>query len=961
MKWLVSLALAIVVLAVPSAFAQSSIAGQVQDSSGAVLPGVTVEAASPALIEQVRTAATDGAGQYRLVDLRPGVYTVTFTLPGFTTVRREAISLAADVTVTVDAEMRIGALEETIVVTGGAPLVDVRSPQRTEVLLRETLESIPTARTNQGIGVIIPGVKTGRADVGGSQAMENTTVSVHGSRANETSMLLDGMNAKPLNDIGGTQVYHNTWMFQEMSFQTSAVGAETAQGGVRLNVILRDGGNQFNGDVYWGGTRGSWQSENITPELRARGLPSVDAVQHIIDFAPSFGGPLVPNKLWFFGGYRYNSVNEIVAGNFYEDGSPGIEDQYVQNASLRMTWQASQRNKLSAYFDRQWKFKGHDMGTPPLSAGIEPGKASTRRDPNVYYVGLAKWTFTASNRLLVETGYSAIALNRTTWYQPGVLKERGTPEWYANASREDFIRQTRTTAAENASFSREERHVISSIASYVTGSHAFKAGFQWNFGVETDQNESNADLTQLYRNGVPESVRVRTTPVNAEERLKADLGIFVQDSWTIRQLTVNPGVRFEYFRTDIEPTGTPAGRFAPARQVARMTKLPEWFDVAPRLSAVYDLFGNGRTAIKASANKYMNHWATGFARRYNPMILDSDVRDWFDVDLIPATSRPSGQVLPTNGDDIAQDNEIGPSNNTNFGRSASRTPDPDIERTYSWEYSVGVQQQLTSFLSLTAAWYHRTYRSLEKTDNILVNPSDYVAFQVPNPLDSSDIITVYNLSPAKRGQVQLLDTNSDTNRQTYDGFELSFATRLPNGGNIFGGWTADRHVSVSCDAENPNGEAGTDIPTGLSFHQGGRFCDQRALGLPFRSDFKIAGAYPIPFGIQASMSLQSYAGQPLQVSWVVPANLFPAGRTKSETVPLVAPGEKYLPRWTQMDIGVKRTFVFGNRQIIPQAEIFNLLNSSVVLSENQTFGASLGQPTSTLLGRLLRLAVQVKF
>jgi hypothetical protein len=945
--WMKALVIGLPLLMVPAvAVAQSAIAGQVRDATGGVLPGVTVEASSPELIEKVRTVVTDGQGRYTIVDLRPGIYVVVFRLEGFATVRREDVEVPSNVTVPISADLRVGGLEETVLVSGQTPVVDVQSAQRTQVLARDALDVIPTSRTNQGIGAIIPGVKMGRADVGGAQAMENTAMSVHGARENDTSMQIDGMNAKPLNDIGGTQVYHNTWMFEEMSYQTSAVSAETAQGGVRLNVIPRDGGNIFSGDIYMGGTPGSWQSENITPELRARGLLTADAVQHIIDFAPSFGGPLRRDRLWFFGGFRYNSVNEIVAGNFYEDGRQGIEDQYVTNASLRLTFQGSVRDKVTAYFDRQWKFKGHDMGTPPNSAGVEPGKASTRRDPRLYYVGQAKWTSTVSNRLLLENGYSGVSLNRTTWYQPGVLKTRFTPEWYAEASREDFIKLTRTTAAASATASLEMRYTVTSALSYVTGSHNFKTGLQWSFGPEGDQIESNADLTQRYRNGVPENVDVRTTPVDSLERVNADLGIFVQDSWTVRRLTVNPGVRFEYFNSSIEASAAPPGRFVPLRTVERVPNLPEWFDVAPRFSVVYDLFGNARTALKASANKYMNHWATGFAHRYNPMISETDRRDWFDVDLIPGTSTRSGRDLPTNGDDIAQDNEIGPSNNLRFGVLPSRRMDPDIRRTYSMEYSVGLQQQLVSRVSLMAAWYRRTYHDIEKSDNLLVSDADYTPFQVTNPQNAGEQFTVYNLNRAKQGQVDILDTNSDVDQQMFNGFELSFMTRLPNGGTFFGGWTTDRNVTVTCDADNPNNR---------------RFCDQRDLDIPLRHDFKLAGGYPLPFGIQAGFSFQSYAGLPLQVNWAVPANLFPGGRTEAVTVPLIAPGTKYLERWNQLDISTKRVFSLGRLRLNGQAELFNVLNSSVVLSENQSFGTSLGQPTSTLQGRLLRLAIQAKF
>jgi hypothetical protein len=792
--------------------------------------------------------------------------------------------------------------------------------------------------------------------MGGTQSVQQSYVTAHGMTTRDNGMQVDGMDVKPNNEVGNQQ-YPNFGMMQEVTYQTSSISAETSAGGVRINMIPRDGGNLFSGEVYFNGSNG-WQSNNVTPELMRRGVPTPTAIENMYDLNPAAGGPFRRDKLWFFGSYRRIVLNSQRAG------APVVEDQWIDSGSLRLTWQANSKNKVTFYHDRQWKGKGHDYdGTPAevALAGVET-RAMSRRNPRRYYVAQAKWTSPLNNRLLLETGLSASIYDWSIIYQPDVAKERGTPEWYAGAPRVDFARGTLTTAS---TFSPQavdaHGYQLSSALSYVTGSHNLKTGVQWKFGPAQDQIDANADLIQRYRNGVPENVDVLTTPVLTREMLNADLALYAQDSWTIRRLTINPGVRFEYLNASIEATSMPAGRFVPARQVQQVSPIPPWFNVAPRFSAVYDLFGNARTALKASASKYNQPLATGFVKRYNPTggtstggSFVSDRRDWFDVDLIPGTSIPSGRSLPTNGDDIAQNSEIGPTNDSNFGFASSRRPDENLRREYNLEYSLGVQHQLLPRVSVTGAWYRRQFYNLEGQRNVLVGISDYTAFQTSNPM-SDELITIYNLNRAKQGLVDIVDRNSDTNSRVYSGYELSFTGKLPAGGTALGGWAFERTVSITCDTADPNQL---------------RFCDQtgtlhqdlgRVETIPYRHEYKLAVAYPLPWGIQTGLSLLSYPGNALSVSWPVPPSLFPGGRTQAVAVQLVPPNTRFLKRWNQLDISVKRNLALGRIALQPVVEIFNLLNSSVVLTEIQTFGPLLGRPTSTIQGRLLKLGVVAKF
>jgi uncharacterized protein (DUF2141 family) len=329
--------LALLVLLPAVAQAQSAIVGTVKDTSGAVLPGVTVEASSEALIEKTRTVISGSDGQYRIVDLRPGTYTVTFSLEGFQTFKREGLDLPSQFTMTIDADMRVGALEETLTVTGDAPVVDVQTAVHTSVLNREAIDSIPTGRTIQGMGQLIVGVNLNLPDTGGARAMQQTYMSTHGMTTANNTVMVDGMIVNGLQADGAVQSYFNDAMNAEVSYQTAGISADTSSGGVRLNMIPREGGNRFNGDFKAAYRPGDWQGSNITPELAAQGLRAGNAIDRIVDATVAQGGPIRKDKIWFFASARYFSVNNFIANTFFDDGSQGIDDQFIKSALARVT------------------------------------------------------------------------------------------------------------------------------------------------------------------------------------------------------------------------------------------------------------------------------------------------------------------------------------------------------------------------------------------------------------------------------------------------------------------------------------------------------------------------------------------------------------------------------------------------------------------------------------------------
>ena len=277
-----------------TALAQSSIAGSVSDETGGVLPGVTVVAGSEALIEQRRVAITDERGRYAVEALRPGLYTITFTLPGFSTVVRESVEVLAGVSVPINARLVVGSLEETVTVSGATPVVDVQQATQRSVIDRETIQALPTNRTTHTVGKILPGMKmTGSMLGGAGSTIVQQYMTARGKSHAQNTSQVDGVDTRMITG-GGLLPYDNIGMTQEVSIETNPTTAETAGGGIRINMIPKEGSNGFSGDLYFSGMVADWQADNITDELRARGATTPTSTDHMFDVNPAVGGPIVP-------------------------------------------------------------------------------------------------------------------------------------------------------------------------------------------------------------------------------------------------------------------------------------------------------------------------------------------------------------------------------------------------------------------------------------------------------------------------------------------------------------------------------------------------------------------------------------------------------------------------------------------------------------------------------------------
>jgi len=991
------------ILAIPAAArAQSAFTGVVKDTSGAVLPGVTVEVASPVLIEKTRSVVTDENGAYRVVDLRPGVYVVTFTLPGFATVKRDNVELESNFVMTLNSDMKVGALEETVTVSGSSPVVDVQTTTKSQVLSREVLDSVPTGRTIQGMGQLITGVSLNAPDVGGSRAMQQTYMSAHGSGASQTTVQVDGLMVNGLDVDGAVQNYFNSSMSQEMVYTTSGASADVSGGGVRLNMIPRDGGNKMNGSVFSGYQTKGFQTDNLTPALQDRGLRSTDGIDRLYNVEAALGGPIKKDKVWFFMSARTFHLDTLPADVFLASGpatataapprgtEPGVDPQKINSAQARITWQISPKNKFSIYNDRLGKDRGAAM-----TAGIDPATASIVWTSPIYTTGSAKITSTVTNKFLLEGGVSFNYERYNNLYQPGIEKIPGSPEWYSGIHKADTSLLTQWNAGVTQTGMYPDRFAAAGSMSYITGAHNIKVGAQDTWGRYGRFRSANGDLRANFQSGVAFQAVILNTPVRFEDDLHADVGVYGQDSWTINRLTLNYGARWEYFASGIPAETSTAGRFSKERSFGPID-MPTWKSFSPRFGAVYDLFGNQKTALKVSIGKYMQAGTTGFSEAYNPLALTTANVRWVDVNN---DGIPQGELGCNFGTAGTPGCELNLAQlPTGFGVANLSTFDPNIKRMYNIEESVSIQHELFPRVSVTAGWFHRDYKNLFRRTNTLQTFADYTAFTLFNPIDGAPI-TYYNVSNAKRTAISTIDENGTDRHMWYNGVEYNFNARLGHGITLFGGGTMERTIAQVCDEQaNPN----------LLL-----YCDQTKSGIPWRTQFKFSGSVPVKYGIAASFSFQTLPGYrlgtPAQYAltgvsgpsgttnnnapagagtvWqitpatrytVCPGNSAAAGcvigalvdpgmTVASLNVPLVPPNTEYGDRINQLDLSISKTIRAGRASFQPKIDFFNLLNVSPVIDVRSAatginyLTPAYMQPLSVLVGRVFQLGAIVKF
>jgi hypothetical protein len=1008
---------AIVALLPTSALAQatSGIAGVVRDPSGAVLPGVTVEASSPALIEKVRTAVTDGQGQYKIVDLVPGQYTVTFTLTGFSPLKREGIELSAAFTATVSVDLRVGALEETVTVSGQSPMVDTQNIIQQKVITRQLLDSVPSSRSN--FAALTPGASKS-TDVGGSNGTDaGSTFTIHGSRGGDVRRLIDGMRWNSMEAANaGTGFYFDPTGADEIEIELGGNSAEYELGGVQVNLVPKSGGNQYHGYFFAGYTNNSLNSTTVPSDLKARGLPTIGAVDSIYDYSGSVGGPLRKDKLWFFSAQRWWGNSTFVPGLYYSQDTsawvyrpdlsrPAVNDNTNRHHNLRFTWQVAEKHKLNLSWDLQQDCVCHGGLT---AASAPEGTYRWNFGPPNYILQLT-WNHPATNRLLFEAGatslifqYNAVPtepLPLGAENQISVVDQSRGFRYRSNGGFYNF-----GTYGNKVTDQSNQRFAMT----YVTGSHNFKGGIQlmegWRHHEQkppgsVDYNFVGNCSVAPYTPCTPLSIVQYATPNLENERLKADLGIFAQDQWTVKRLTLNLGVRYDYLNAAASATNLPPGPFVPARNFPEVPCLPCWNDIVPRVGAAYDLFGNGRTAVKVNIGKYVAGQAVDIASALHPINASvySTTRNWHDDNhnYIPDCDLTNPLA---NG-------ECGQVDNLNFGKNnplatqyASDVLTGWGHRGYSWQLSAGIQHELRPGVAANISYFRTWYGNFTVTDNRALTPADFTPFCVTAPSDQrfaggggNQICGNYDVVPSKYGLSQnFVELASHYGNQTevYNGIDATINARV-NRLIVNGGLNTGRLETNTCDIVMGYPQlvptiSGT-VYTAASYNlpRTPSFCN---IVTPWsaQTQIKFAVVYSLPLDIQTSATVQRYPGispatgggasatvvyPNAQIAPSLGRNLASCGSAVTcngtVTIGVLPQNLVFENGYAQVDFRIAKGVRLTHTRVQGIVDLFNVFNSRPVLADITRYSGATGgswfSPTSTLVGRLIKFSAQVNF
>jgi Carboxypeptidase regulatory-like domain len=945
--------------------ASGSISGSVKDESGGALPGATITLSSPSLQLRQLTQTADANGNYQFVDLPLGVYSLKVELSGFSTLIRDDVRLNVGFNARMDLTMKVGAMEESVTVSGQSPVIDVKSTTTSTTLTYETLNEVPRGRDLAMIYSTAPGITlAGTPDVGGSN-MANRQNIADGGVGLQPKLLLEGMNIV-LSDDQNSGVYMNNDTIEEIQLKTSGNDAEVMVAGVSMVAVIRSGGNDFHGRYGVAFQSPKLQSSNLDDHLRSQGLTATQPVKHFYDYQFDLGGRILRDRLWFYGAYSNQNKETGITGfvqNAGPDGKYLTGDEPIAYAttgikqfSMKYSYQISKNNRFNYVWQRGTKFVGED-GAGSLSP-LEHTRDYT--NPAAIARGEYQATLGGSSLLNVVAGYVGwwsdynvqrqVAKYGFAYIQP--YMDRETSLTAGNSDREILLRpHDRWMTDAGYSFFPKN---------FMGGRHEFKTGFTYYYDHEAWYYPGNIDYGNYVRvfdrvngvSGTAVQIRVANDPVHPSD-MEQTYAWYLKDTWRATdRLTFNLGIRAEYQHAYL-PTQTkeaskefpqvfPSGTFP-------YVNLVKWYAAFPRFGMAWD--GRGLGVFKFSAGSYGYIFGAQRGIDYNPNAGAYATFTWHDNG--DKQYQPGEVNLDPNGPDFVS-----------VSGGISNYVDPDLKQPSTLEASTSWEHGLWADMGVRTSYVYRHQDNLYSTNgpnvlrplsvyNIPITRRDPGPDGVLNTGDDGGKVTFYDYDPAYRGAafVKTVTVNSP-NPEWYHTMEFAVNKRPSHGWQGEASfWAVKNHRWITRVFNAPQDYL---FATDDTWFWG--------------ANFNIS--YHFPFDILGAMSLQAKQGAKGQRT-----NLFrtqdPDGGTainqlSTVTLRMEPYGAELGPALNVYNLRFSKDVrTGGTRKVGIDFDIFNLFNSNAPNAQVYASGPTFLYPTGVNGGivppRVARLGIRFSF